>query len=59
MIDRQHGEIVFECDGCDETIETGEPEWNDAMAEFRRADWRSEKVGSEWTHLCPDCQERT
>lgn len=57
MIDRQHGEIVFECDGCDETIETGESEWADARAEFRRNDWRAEKVGNDWTHLCPDCQE--
>lgn len=58
MIDRQHGEIVFECDGCPETIETGESEWNDAMALFRRERWRAEKVGEEWTHLCPDCQRR-
>lgn len=58
MIDRQHGEIVFCCDGCDETLETGESEWADAMAQFRRDGWRSEKVGAEWTHLCADCQGR-
>lgn len=58
MIDRQYGEINFECDACDATIETGESEWADAMAQFRRADWRSEKVGDEWTHLCPACQRR-
>lgn len=58
MIDRQHGQIVFECDGCDETIETGEDEWNEAMAQFRSERWRAEKVGDEWTHLCPRCQRR-
>lgn len=58
MIDRQYGEITFECDACDETIETGESEWNDAMAHFRRLGWRSEKVGADWTHLCPKCQDR-
>lgn len=58
MIDRQFGEITFECDGCDDTIETGESEWNDAMAAFRRLEWRSEKVGNDWTHLCPKCARR-
>lgn len=56
MIDRQHGKIAFECDGCDETIETGETEWADAIARFRREGWRSEKIGDEWVHLCPTCK---
>jgi hypothetical protein len=57
MIDRQfRGEITYECDACDETLETGESEWNDALAEFRRSGWLAEKVGSEWTHLCPRCK---
>ncbi len=58
MIDRQRGEIIYECDGCDETIETGERDWPDAMACFRREGWRAEKVGEDWTHLCPRCQNR-
>ena len=58
MITRQYGEITFECDACDDTIETGESEWNDAMVDFRRLGWRSEKVGVDWTHLCPKCQTR-
>mgnify|MGYP000612023563 CR=1 FL=1 len=58
MIDRQYGEITFECDACDETLETGETEFSDAMGQFRRDGWRSEKVGSEWTRLCPACQDR-
>ncbi len=58
MITRQFGEIAFECDACDETLEPGESEWNDAMGAFRRDGWRSEKVGDEWTHLCPNCQLR-
>lgn len=58
MIDRQHGEILFECDACPETIETGESEWNDAMRLFRNEGWRAEKVGEDWIHLCPKCQRR-
>lgn len=53
MIDRQHGEVVFECDSCNETLPTGETEFGDAMALFRREGWRAEKVGEDWTHLCP------
>lgn len=58
MLDRQFGEITYECDACDETLETGEAEFSDALAMFRRDGWRAEKVGPEWTHLCPACQER-
>lgn len=56
MIDRQHGEITFECDACDETLATGESEWADAQVYFRNDGWKAEKVGSEWTHLCPKCR---
>jgi hypothetical protein len=58
MIDRQHNAIVFECDGCDETLETGETEFPDALSMFRRDGWKSEKVGDEWVHLCPACRRR-
>lgn len=56
MIDRQHHEIVFECDACDETLATGESEFNDAISMFRRDGWKSEKVGDEWVHTCPRCR---
>jgi hypothetical protein len=58
MIDRQYGEITYECDACDETLATGESEFNDALGMFRRDGWQAEKVGTEWTHLCPNCQDR-
>lgn len=58
MIDRQFGELTYECDACDETLETGESEFSDALSQFRREGWKAEKVGSEWTHLCPKCQTR-
>lgn len=37
MIDRQHGEITFECDACDETLATSESERVDGGARDRRA----------------------
>lgn len=58
MIDRQHNAIVFECDGCPETLETDESEFSDAMAQLRREGWKAEKVGDEWVHLCVTCRGR-
>ncbi len=57
MIDRQHGYIVFECDGCGDTLETGEREWNDAMSEFRSESWRAFKDDDGWNHYCPSCNK--
>lgn len=56
MIDRQFGKVVFECDGCEDTIETGESEWPDAQRIFRALNWKAEKVGADWVHTCPRCE---
>lgn len=58
MIHRNRGEITFECDGCDSLIETGDDDFGEAMAQFRSADWKAQKVGDEWLHLCPVCKSR-
>jgi hypothetical protein len=58
MLDRQYGEITYECDGCDDTLETGESEFSDALAMFRRLGWQAEKAGLDWTHLCLRCRGR-
>lgn len=58
MIDRQHGKIVYECDACEEPLETGEREFKDALVIFRREGWKAERVGTEWVHTCPDCMRR-
>lgn len=72
-IHRNHfldGEITFECDGCHETIETGESDWSNAQSQFQAEGWRAEKVGDESRfvggrprypkrmHFCADCQSR-
>ena len=58
MIDRQHDEIVFHCDGdkCHESVETGHEEWSSALAFMKRKGWRVLKDGQEWLHLCKDCK---
>jgi hypothetical protein len=60
MIDRQYGQIVFECDGCDELLHTKIPveDFNGAMAVFRREGWKAIKIGDEWVHECPNCQKK-
>lgn len=56
MIDRQHGNICFECDtGCGAVLATEHNDFTDAVKEFRRDGWQSRKIGRDWKHLCPDC----
>lgn len=57
-IHRDKGEITFECDGCDETLDTAEEHWPHAQRKFRDDGWRAEKVGADWLHLCAGCQRR-
>lgn len=58
MIDRQHGRFVFECDYCDETLDTDETDWAEALAVFKRERWRSIGQGGEWLHSCSTCNRR-
>jgi hypothetical protein len=58
MIDRQGGQILVECDSCDEVLETGTNEWSEAMAEMRREGWKARKVADEWVHACSQCKGR-
>jgi hypothetical protein len=56
MMTREYGDIVFECDGCGDCLETGTDDWEEALSRFREEDWRAFKVGEEWEHHCPDCR---
>lgn len=61
MLDREHGDIVFRCDGqgCGEFLEAHTSNFDSARNLLRRARWRPRKgQDSEWRHLCPDCQEQ-
>lgn len=57
MIDRQHGAIIFECDGCGAVLETEKSDFNEAMSAMREAEWKPEKAGAGWEHYCPGCQK--
>ena len=55
MIDRQGGDIVFQCDSCDEVLETNQADFNSAWNMAKRDGWRAKKIGTEWVHECPNC----
>lgn len=60
-IARYCGELSVRCDGdCGEELTESdlEVEGFDELVEAIRADeWSITKVGGEWRHHCPDCQE--
>ena len=70
MLDRQKGNIVFECDGCDDVLDTGTSNFDAAVNLLNREEWRSKKTvrldapGSrpddkkdEWEHYCSRCKK--
>lgn len=57
MIERLNGYVLFECDACPEELDTEEDDFHAALAVFKRDGWRAEKVGAEWVHTCPSCQQ--
>jgi uncharacterized C2H2 Zn-finger protein len=56
MIDRQHGDIFFECDSCSEILTTNQADFNSAWNMAKREGWTASKIGSEWVHACPRCK---
>ncbi len=58
MIDRQHGDIIFECDSCGDTLESDTGNFESAINIIRREGWKASKVGSDWIHTCHKCQRK-
>ena len=70
MLDRQKGNIIFKCDGCDEVLDTETSNFDAAVNLLNREDWRSKKVirsaasssrpddkKDEWNHYCSRCKK--
>ncbi len=55
MLDRQHGRIFFECDGCSQILDTEEKDFNEARRTMVNEGWQARKWGNDWIHSCPDC----
>jgi len=58
MIDRQNGDLVFECDECGETFESATSDFNSAWNQAKRDGWRVRKIGTEWVHTCSGCSRK-
>jgi uncharacterized protein (DUF983 family) len=58
MLDRQHGDVVFECDACGTTLETETSDFGSARNLLRREGWRARKLGDGWMHFCPKCDDK-
>jgi hypothetical protein len=58
MKDVQKGNIVFECDGCSDVIDTNIGDGESAMNVFKREGWQAQKGEDEtWFHWCKKCKE--
>lgn len=56
MITRVYNKIVFECDGCGDTLDTQETEFDKANFERRENRWSAlRNMKGEWEHLCSRC----
>lgn len=59
MIDRQKGQIIFECDNCTETLETGTMDFDEANQKRREEGWGTIKTkDGVWEHYCPVDREK-
>lgn len=63
---QDHGDFVFQCDGCRALLETNTSNFNAAMNALRRSQWRpvprpnpnrrfDPHAKPEWNHLCRSC----
>lgn len=52
-----HGKIVFECDSCGETFEDDDDNFNDTWNAAKHEGWTAQKIGTDWIHTCPECNE--
>lgn len=53
---RSRGNIVFECDGCGDEIDTGEKQFDAALEAFKLdpegQNWLSINTTGDWEHFC-------
>lgn len=59
-LDRDRDDLMFECDGCGDTLwpVSGAYDWAAVMSELRDAQWQARKVGDDWCHYCADCKNK-
>jgi hypothetical protein len=55
VIDRQHGNVIIECDSCEKTFTLDTDDFDTTWSAAKRDGWRTRKIGEEWVHGCPKC----
>ena len=45
------------CDGCPDTYDDMTVSFKRFTADIKSRGWTTRRIGSEWTHFCPDCSE--
>lgn len=55
MIDRQHGQLIVECDSCGAVLDTRTSAFDETRAVMRQHDWKVRQIGRDWIHGCPSC----
>lgn len=53
---RDHGKIIFECDSCTANLETDSSNFDIALEELWRHNWRSYRRNGTYEHRCSDCE---
>ena len=64
MIDRQHNQIVIECDVCENVFEArvegleglSALDWDEVWPAAKSGGWKARRIADEWLHFCPDCK---
>lgn len=57
-VHQEADEIIFECDGCADTLETDTSNWDDALEVLRKDKWKAERKSSGWNHYCLRCADK-
>jgi hypothetical protein len=55
MMDKQHGDYIFECNICGSTLTTDQADFNVAITIMKRNGWNARKIGKDWVHGCDRC----
>lgn len=57
MIFKEYGKYTLVCDICGASTDEDFDAFQDAVDAREGMGWKSRKIISEWTDICPDCSE--
>lgn len=59
-VQREYGEIIFECDECGALLDTHTKDWQESKSVLERDNWSYARDDdtNEWLHFCETCSEK-